>query len=97
MTPNDAIEKLRSHETELKRAGVRHLYLFGSTMRGDARPDSDVDMFFDYDKGSFGLFALMDVKEMAAAILGHRADIMTRDSLHPVLRARIEADAIEIF
>ncbi len=54
-------------------------------------------MFFDYDKGSFGLFALMDVKEMAAAILGHRADIMTRDSLHPVLRARIEADAIEIF
>ena len=63
----EAIAKLKEHEAELKRLGVEHLYLFGSTARDDARPDSDVDLFFDYDKGRLGLFALMDVKERASA------------------------------
>ena len=39
----------------------------------------------------------MDVKERAAGILGRRADIMTRDSLHPRLRKRIEETAVLIF
>lgn len=93
----DAIAKLKEHETELKRLGVEHLYLFGSTARGEAREDSDVDLFFDYEKGKLGLFELMDVKEAAARILGHKADIMTRDSLHKTLRQRIEAAALQVF
>lgn len=97
MTRQEAIKRLRLHQAELKRAGVAHLYLFGSTARNDARADSDVDMFFDYEKGKFGLFALLDVKEIAAKILEKPADIMTRDSLHPVLRARIEASALQVF
>ena len=81
----------------LKRLGVEHLYLFGSTVRGEAREDSDVDMFFDYERGKLGLFELMDVKEAAARILGRKADIMTRDSLHKTLRERIEAAALQVF
>ncbi len=81
----------------MQRAGVEHLYLFGSTARDEARPGSDVDLFFDYEKGEFGLFALMDVKELARRILDGPADIMTRDSLHPALRGRIEAGAVRIF
>lgn len=92
-----AIAKLTQHEAELKRLGVEHLYLFGSTARGDARDDSDVDLFFDYRKGTFGLYELMDVKEAAARILGCKADIMTRDSLHKRVRQRIEATAIPVF
>jgi len=46
----------------LKRLGVDHLYLFGSRARGEAREDSDVDLFFDHLDGSLGLFELMDVK-----------------------------------
>jgi uncharacterized protein len=97
MTRNEAVRRLQRHERELKGAGVRHLYLFGSTARGEASDASDVDLFFDYDRQNFGIFALMDVKELAAGILGCPADIMTRDSLHPVLRARIEADALQVF
>jgi predicted nucleotidyltransferase len=97
MTRQEAIERLRRRQAELQRAGVEHLYLFGSTARDEARSDSDVDMFFDYRKGEFGLFALMDVKELAETILGQRADIMTRDSLHPALRRRIEANALAVF
>ncbi len=97
MERDKAIERLKQHEAELKGLGVKHLYLFGSTARGDARPDSDVDLFFDYEKGELGLFQLMDVKERASDILGRKADIMTRDSLHKTLRRRIEAAAVPIF
>jgi uncharacterized protein len=97
MDRNAAIAKLKEHEAELKRLGVEHLYLFGSTARGEAREDSDVDLFFDHPLGSLGLFELMDVKDAAARILGRKTDIMTRRSLHPVLRERIEASALQVF
>jgi predicted nucleotidyltransferase len=67
------------------------VYLLGSMARGETRPNSDVDLFFDYEKGKFGLFALMEVKELALRIMGCPADIMTRNSVHPAHRPRIEA------
>jgi predicted nucleotidyltransferase len=97
MDRDAVITKLKEHEVELKQLGVQHLYLFGSTLRGDARADSDVDLFFDHEKGKLSLFGLMDVKERASQILGRRADIMTRDSLHRLLRERIEATALQVF
>lgn len=97
MERDAAIAKLKAHETELKRLGVENLYLFGSTARGEAREDSDVDLFFDYEKGEFSLFQLMDVKERASDILGRKADIMTRDSLHRTLKQGIEASAVRVF
>ena len=93
----DAISRLRAHEADLKRLGVEHLYLFGSTARGEARDDSDVDLFFDYERGKFGLFELMDVQAYAARLLGRKTDIITRDSLHKLLRPAIEASAARVF
>ena len=97
MKRDEAMERLRQHETEFKLLGVEHLYLFGSTARDEARPDSDVDLFFDHPEGSLGLYELMDLKERTAEILGCKADIMTRRSLHRVLRACIEASALQVF
>jgi len=97
MKREDAISLLQRHEADLKRLGVERLYLFGSTARGEARDDSDVDLFFDYQKGKLGLFELMDVKDYAARILGRKTDIMTRDSLHRILRPQIEASAVRVF
>jgi hypothetical protein len=37
-----AIATLKAHEAELRQLGVEHLYLFGSTARGEAREDSDL-------------------------------------------------------
>ena len=93
----DAITLLQAHEAQLKQLGVLTLYMFGSTAREEAREGSDVDLFFDYDKGKLGLFQLMDVKEYTSGILGCKADIMTRDSIHRVLREEIESSAIRVF
>lgn len=97
MERDSAIAALKAHEAELKRLGVQHLYLFGSTARGDAREDSDVDLFFAHDHGKLSLFDLMEVKEHTARILGRRTDIMTRHSPHPLVRERVEASALQIF
>ena len=97
MQRTEAIARLQAHEAELKQFGIEHLYLFGSTARGEADDDSDVDLFFDYQKGKIGLFELMDVKDFAAGLLGRKTDIMTRDSLHKTLRRKIEASAVRVF
>ena len=97
MNRDAAIARLKEHEAELRRLGVQSLYLFGSTARNEASPESDVDLFFDYEEGKFGLYELIDVKDAAAQILGCKADIMTRDSIHRVLRFGIEANALRVF
>jgi predicted nucleotidyltransferase len=97
MKRDEAMTLLQAHEAQLKQLGVLTLYMFGSTAREEAREGSDVDLFFDYDQGKFGLFQLMDVKEYTSGILGCKADIMTRDSIHRVLKEGIEASAIRVF
>jgi predicted nucleotidyltransferase len=49
---DDAISRLRAHEAELERLGVERLYLFGSTARGEATDESDVDLFLTMKKAS---------------------------------------------
>jgi predicted nucleotidyltransferase len=92
-----AISLLKPHEAELRRLGVQHLFLFGSTVRGEARPDSDVDLFFDHEWGKLSLFDVMEIQEVIARILGCKTDVITRGSLHPVLRGRIEMSAVPVF
>ena len=97
MKRDDAISLLQAHEAELKQMGVDHLFLFGSVARGEARADSDIDLFFDHERGKLGLYELIDVKEFTANILGRKTDVMTRNSIHPGLKRRIEQSAIRVF
>jgi uncharacterized protein len=97
MNREAAIARLREYEADLRQLGVQRLYLFGSTARNEAGEDSDVDLFFDHERGKLSLFGLIDVKEAAAKILGRRTDIMTRGSLHRALKSKIEASALRVF
>ena len=64
---------------------------------GEARPDSDVDLFFDHEWGALSLFDIMEIQDVTTRILGCETDAMTRGSLHPVLRERIENTALPVF
>lgn len=97
MNRDRVISLLRASENELHHFGVTRLYLFGSTAREQARPDSDVDLFFDTDDPRFSLIELVEVQERVSAILGVASDVMTRASLHPRLRRQIEAEAVRVF
>jgi hypothetical protein len=97
MSRDDVIRRLRQHRAELHRLGVGALYLFGSTARDDARPDSDVDLYFDYDDPRFSLLELAGLQVRLEELLGRPIDVMSRGSLHPRLRPEIERSAVQVF
>lgn len=97
MNRDAALSALRQHQAEFHDLGVKALYLFGSTAHETARADSDVDLFFDHERGALSLFDVMDIAETASTILGRKADVMTRGSIDRYIRDRVEADAIRVF
>lgn len=92
-----ALDLLYRRAPEIRGLGVDHLYLFGSTARDEAHAASDVDLFFDYSDPKFSLFDVMAVQDKLHEILQVRADVMSRESLHPLLRSAIEQSALQVF
>lgn len=98
MNRNEAIAGLKRHADAVKGMGVTALYLFGSTVRGEASKASDLDIFIDHDAdGHFSLIDLVGVKQLLEEQLAIEVDVTTRDSLHPMLRADIESAAVRVF
>ena len=98
MKRRDAIAALRRQADAVRALGATGLYLFGSTARDEAAPQSDVDLFVEYDRDShFSLVELVGIKQLLERSLGVPVDLSTRDSLDPLLRDRIEASAERVF
>jgi predicted nucleotidyltransferase len=93
VTRNEVIQRLSEARAELASLGVRSLDLFGSVARGDARPESDVDLLVDFDK-PIGLFHFFRVQRRLEQILGHRVDLVMRGAVKRQLRDRIFAEAV---
>jgi predicted nucleotidyltransferase len=90
---------LREHEAELRAQGVTRLRLFGSMARGDAGPDSDVDLIAEIDRSrSFSLLDLVGLQDFLRDLLDRKVDVGTTVAkMRPRMRQRFEADAIEVF
>ena len=97
MTRADTIATLRDRTADIRSHGVTALYLFGSAARGEAGARSDIDLFVDYDPERFDFVDLVQLRTELSKALGRPADLTTRDGLHPLLRAGIEAEAIRVF
>src|ERR1700712_1980831 len=94
----EAITKLQAHADAIKALGATSLYLFGSAVRDEARADSDLDLFVEYDPNKkFSLMDLVGIKLFLEDEFGIEVDVMTRDSLHPMLRDDIEKSAVRVF
>lgn len=96
-TAEQVITALKKETERLKAKGVGALYLFGSVVRNDANPNSDIDFFIDPRDEDFSLFELASVQLLLESIFHKSIDVTTRDSLHPKLRNQIEKSAIRIF
>ena len=97
MERGTVLATLRDHSSELRSYGVSHLFLFGSVCRDEARTDSDVDLFFDFDDPRFSAIELLRLKDRVEELLSRPVDLMTRSSLHPRLRNDIEQSALRVF
>ena len=80
------------------RYGVRSFALFGSAARGEAGPDSDVDIVMELEPASgIGLLEHARIADELARLLGRRVDLVTWQSLRPRMRAEVEREAIPLF
>jgi uncharacterized protein len=79
----------------LRRFGVVRAGVFGSVVRGDARPDSDVDLLVEFEEGRT-LFDLVGLRDQLTEVLGREADVGTYRALHPRLRERVLGEQIPI-
>jgi uncharacterized protein len=92
------LAKLREITPALKAQGVTRLALFGSRARGDARPDSDLDVLVaTTSRGASPHFDLFKVLHLIEDATGLQAQISMRDLLKPRIAERIADDLIEVF
>lgn len=94
----EVISALRSRQADLERRGVVSASIFGSTARGEERPDSDVDIVVDISpdvRMSLTGFAVLqgDLQDM----LGRKVDLVEWRNLEPRLLPSIKRDAVRIF
>ena len=89
-------ELLKEKRQDILRLAARHgaynVRVFGSVVRGEAGPDSDVDFLVELepDKSLFDLGALlMDLQ----ALLGREVDVVTEQGLHWYIRDRVVQEA----
>jgi predicted nucleotidyltransferase len=91
-------ELLKGYNAALRANGATGLYIFGSRARSTERPDSDLDLFIDYDPATRipDMFRLMQIEEEISRALGVAVTITTRNALHPLMKNAIERDAIRV-
>ena len=92
------IKVLRSYDAALRENGATGLFIFGSRALGTERPDSDLDLFIDYNPTAKipNMFRLMQIEEKISEALGIPVTITTRDALHPLMKDSIERDAVRV-
>jgi predicted nucleotidyltransferase len=98
MEKDRVIVILRKHAPELKAAGVVHLRVFGSVARGEASPDSDVDLLADFDKSKrFTLVTVGNLESRLADLLGVKVDLSSPDWMRESVRNRVLQEAVLAF
>jgi len=91
--PTIDIEKIKPI---LQDAGVEYAGLFGSFARGEAGPESDVDILVRLGR-PMGLFAFYGLEDTLAQILGRKVDLVTERALKPLVREGVYRDLKTIY
>jgi uncharacterized protein len=82
----------------LRARGITRLSLFGSMARGEAGPESDIDLLIEIDPESdFGLRDLVDLSDALGEMLDRPVQFAFGSEMRPWLREWIEEDRIEVF
>jgi len=101
MTRDQIIARLKRRKADIRARGVLHLALFGSRVRGDHRPDSDLDVLVDIDPSlrKFSLLDLAGLKTRLDDILGLDTNVVERKAIKPGSKfaRRIADDIVELF
>jgi len=95
MNREDVSALLRQNSHALNELGVKSLALFGSVARGEAGPESDIDILVEFAQ-PVGLFEFVRLKVVLEQILGCDVDLVTQDALRASMKDSILAEAIDV-
>ncbi len=77
-----------------RRHHIRKLALFGSVLRDDFQPESDIDVLVEFDPAHIPGFAFIRVQDELSELLGgHEVDLVTPEFLNRRIRERVLAEA----
>jgi len=94
---DEVVEILREHHDLFHRFGVCSVSLFGSVVRDEARPMSDVDLMVEFLPGQpGGLFRYVELKHALEGLLGRPVDLITKGNIKPRLQARILSECLPV-
>lgn len=92
------ISTLQAHEGELRAVGVVRLSLFGSTARGEERPDSDIDLLAVFDDSRrLSLLDVAGIELQLSDLLGQPVELVEEGTLKPRIQRTIEAETVRAF
>ena len=98
MNRDDALAILSSNRVALQQRGVVRAAVFGSTVRGDATPESDVDVLVDIDPAAnIGVYEYVALTRFVSELFPARVDVANHATLKPHVRPSAERDAIYAF
>jgi uncharacterized protein len=80
-----------------RRYHIRRLALFGSVLRADFGPDSDVDVLVDFEPGHTPGLAFFRMQRELSAILGRQVDLHTANDLSPYFRQEVLDEAEDLY
>lgn len=80
-----------------ERYGIERLEVFGSISRGDAGPNSDIDLLYSLAVGTRLGWGIEDLARELSAILGRPVDLVSRRALNARLRDRVLAEAETLY
>jgi len=91
----DALVLLRQHEPELKkRFGVLKIGIFGSFIRGEERPESDVDVLVTFRTGEETFDNYMDCKFYLEDLFGRKVDLVMNGAIKKRLKPYILSEVV---
>ena len=79
-----------------QRYGLRDVWLFGSVVRGEASPDSDLDVLVTFDNQHLSLLEFIQLEQELSELLQVKVDLIERDTLKPTIGKEILREAIAV-
>ncbi|MFH1087533.1 MAG: nucleotidyltransferase family protein [Chloroflexota bacterium] len=73
---------------------VRKLSLFGSVLREDFRPESDIDVLVEFEPGHVPGFGIVDMEDELSQLVGRKVDLRTANDLSKYFREQVVREAI---
>jgi len=83
-------------ESDPNKKYIKNIFLFGSFLHGDTKPDSDIDLLFEMDK-TLSLFQIIGTQDRLEKKLGRKVDFIEKDSLDKYIKQEVLAEAKKIY